>query len=922
MHSKMPSALSKLKHKLVPGSGTRSPSRDVLEEEEAKVRASTEKLSMDNDRKDRKERQEAEIARKKKEADERAAREEPAEMRAKYGTLDVRHATPDNHPDSTDVVQLALNHAPGQQVAFRARVHAIRNVSAHLVFIVFRRQEWTIQGVLKQQDGIVSEHWVRWAEHIHPESVVYVQGVLKAPQHAEVKGCSIHDVEIDVQQLHVIAEVTDSLPFSVYQLSPTDVELQKGDTREQDITETYRLANRIVDLRTATSQAVFRVNAGICNVFRSSLDSQGFIEIHTPKLQGGATESGASVFQLDYFGRPAFLAQSPQLAKQMCIAADMERVYEVGPVFRAENSNTKRHLTEYTGLDLEMAIQEDYHEALDVIDNMFKSVWKNVYTRWRHEIDLIKRQYPHEDLVWLEETPRLPFKKGIEILRASGWVDDEGNPPSDYEDLSTRAEIRLGELIKEQYHTDYYILDKFPASARPFYTMPDQDDPDVTNSFDIFLRGQEILSGGQRIHDANMLEEQMQKLHMQFEGMEEYLEGFRWGAPPHAGGGIGLERVVMLLLSLGNIRLASLFPRDPQSIRAKPQTVQIRHPEASTLHPPWQRHHGIEGIQFQPLEKLIANYGDSTNTSYLEERTRIWRSEQTGAAIGWVQIGDNAMIFGDPLCERVQYAATIIAFLRYLGQEHKHLKPIWLLVGPQTESVLGDKLEWNTLSCVAEQRAETTNVTKAKADVTHKIEQAKRHGVKCSSFGQGEESLPEDFKREVSEGIESWQQGRKGKQAHISELNTKMVFQDLPHRWFFQARDKDGKLVCFIVLVQLSQQHGWQVKYSTDFPGSPSGAVEALTMHALETARGAGIKNVTFGAGATPELESGHGLKGVQVKVLRRTYKEIASALAVGKKTGFREKLGAHGDPVWIAYPKHGLGPGGIKAVMDFFGAE
>ena len=156
--------------------------------------------------------------------------------------------------------------------------------------------------------------------------------------------------------------------------------------KTRSLPQRVRLNNRIVDLRTAPSQSIFRIQSGICNLFRTYLDAQGFIEIHTPKLQGGATESGASVFELNYFGRPAFLAQSPQLAKQMCMAADFERVYEIGPVFRAEDSNTPRHLTEYTGMDLEMALEEHYHEALDIIDGMFKSLWQGIYDRYQPEI--------------------------------------------------------------------------------------------------------------------------------------------------------------------------------------------------------------------------------------------------------------------------------------------------------------------------------------------------------------------------------------------------------------------------------------------------------------------------------------------------------------------------------------------------------
>ena len=243
--------------------------------------------------------------------------------------------------------------------------------------------------------------------------------------------------------------------------------------QNRSLPQRVRLNNRIVDLRTGPAQSIFRIQSGICNLFRSYLDTQGFIEIHTPKLQGGATESGATVFELNYFGRPAFLAQSPQLAKQMAIAADFERVYEIGPVFRAEDSNTPRHLTESTGLDWEMALEEHYHEALDIIDGMFKNLWQGIYDRYSHEIELISHFYHHDKVKWLDVTPRIAFKDGIQMLLDSGWVEEDGSRPSLTEDMSTRAEIRLGALVREKYDTDYYILDKFPASARPFYTMPD-----------------------------------------------------------------------------------------------------------------------------------------------------------------------------------------------------------------------------------------------------------------------------------------------------------------------------------------------------------------------------------------------------------------------------------------------------------------
>lgn len=194
-----------------------------------------------------------------------------------------------------------------------------------------------------------------------------------------------------------------------------------------------RLNNRVFDLRTSTNHAIFRLNSGVCNLFRDYLNSQGFFEIHTPKLQGAATESGASVFKVNYFDRPAFLAQSPQLAKQMCIAADMAKVYEIGPVFRAENSNTHRHMTEFTGLDLEMSLDNHYHEAMYTLDGMFKAIFKGLQDKYAKEIETINKQFPCEPFQWQEETVVLRFPDAVKMLR------EAGQEVEDYEDFECVA---------------------------------------------------------------------------------------------------------------------------------------------------------------------------------------------------------------------------------------------------------------------------------------------------------------------------------------------------------------------------------------------------------------------------------------------------------------------------------------------------
>lgn len=262
----------------------------------------------------------------------------------------------------------------------------------------------------------------------------------------------------------------------------------------------------------------------------------------------------------DHTAGKAFLAQSPQLAKQMCIAGDMEKVYEIGPVFRAEDSNTHRHMTEFTGLDLEMAFEEHYHEVMETIDGMLKAVFKGLKEKYAKEIGLVQLQYPHDEFTWLDETLVLKYAEATKLLR------DSGVEIADDEDMNTEKEKLLGKIVKEKYNTDYYIVDKFPLAIRPFYTMPDAANPQWSNSYDFFMRGEEILSGAQRVHEAPVLEERMKEVGIDPAEMQGYLDAFRLCAPPHAGGGIGLERVVMLFLKLGNIRRASLFPRDPKRL--------------------------------------------------------------------------------------------------------------------------------------------------------------------------------------------------------------------------------------------------------------------------------------------------------------------------------------------------------------------
>jgi hypothetical protein len=221
----------------------------------------------------------------------------------------------------------------------------------------------------------------------------------------------------------------------------------------------------------------------------------------------------------------------------------------------------------------------------------------------------------------------------------------------------------------------------------------------------------------------------MEKAKVDPETMGEYLNGFAWGAPPHGGAGIGMERILMLLLQLGDVRHASMFPRDPKSLPAKAKVSQLRHPEASTLHPPWEEHL-LEKKELQPLPKLIANYGDASNTSWLEPKFKIWRDEETGAAVGYVPHQGFAVTVAEPLCHESQYQKTIGRYLDFVKHD-TDLKPLWLLCGPNTADVLGDTFDWRCFSCAAEQRVNLEAPLKAAQDhdVQRKIRHAHKEGM-------------------------------------------------------------------------------------------------------------------------------------------------------------------------------------------------
>lgn len=440
-----------------------------------------------------------------------------------------------------------------QKVWVRARLQTSRSKGKQC-FFVLRQQKWTVQALLAVGET-VSKQMIKFTAGINKESILDVEGYVRTvPQ--KIESCSQQDVELHVEQVWVVSMAEPRLPLLVEDACRPDSEDGLAVVHQDT-----RLDNRILDLRTTTNQAIFRLEAGVCKLFREYLDSKGFVEIHTPKIIPAASEGGANVFKVSYFKGHAFLAQSPQLYKQMCISADFEKVYTVGGVFRAEDSNTHRHLTEFVGADMEMGFKYHYHEVLDVLGELFIHIFKGLRDRYAEEISTVGKQFPAEPFKFLEPSLRLEYKEGIQMLQEAGveGLDETA-------DLSTPNEKLLGRLVKAKYDTDFYMLDKFPLSVRPFYTMPDPNDMKWSNSYDFFMRGEEIMSGAQRVHDPAFLTERAKVHGIDLETIKGYIDAFRYGAPPHAGGGIGLERVTMLYLGLDNIRKTSLFPRDPKRI--------------------------------------------------------------------------------------------------------------------------------------------------------------------------------------------------------------------------------------------------------------------------------------------------------------------------------------------------------------------
>lgn len=378
------------------------------------------------------------------------------------------------------------------------------------------------------------------------ESFVSVYGIIQKAN-SPIKSCTVKNFELEVKKFLILSR-SKALPFDIKDINVVDEGVPT-------VSFNKRLDNRIIDLRGTMSQSIFRIIDDVMHSFRTFLRAHDFVEIKTSKLLGSGTEGGANLFQVDFFNKKAYLAQSPQLYKQMAVIGGFKRVYEIGHVYRAEESNINRYLSEFIGLDIEMETN-NYEDTLHFIYKMFISIFDSLKKNKFMEMENLKAYFKCEDLRYPEEPLIFTHKECVDILR-------NNQVEIDYlDDFSRANEKKLGDIISETREIDFFLIKDYPKKCRPFYTA-ELEDSIYSQSYDGILRGEEIFSGARRITDYDTLVQSAKDNGINPTNIESYLNTFQFGAPSHAGCGIGLERFVKAFFGSKDIRFFNLFPRDP-----------------------------------------------------------------------------------------------------------------------------------------------------------------------------------------------------------------------------------------------------------------------------------------------------------------------------------------------------------------------
>ncbi len=426
------------------------------------------------------------------------------------------------------MVRVLSNELPqhiGERVMIMGWLHNLRRLG-RVNFLILRDRGGFVQAVIGTEK-------LGSLEALGTESVLEVSGVVvKAPSVA--LGVELHEVE-----LKVITPVRETLPF----------ELNKP---ALSASLPVFLDHAVIGHRHPRQRAILRIASGVVAGFRETLAAQGFTEIFSPKIVAGATESGANVFQLDYFGQPAYLAQSPQFYKQIMVGV-FEKVYEVAPVFRAEPHATSRHLNEYVSLDAEIGFIKDHFTVMALLTDVLRGILQHLIDHYQQELDMLEVALPHIGA----SIPWIYYPDAQELIFEREGIDTRGEP-----DLAPEHERALGKWAKEEHGSDFVFVPGYPMAKRPFHTHPNPEDPVYSNAFDLLFRGVELVTGGQRLHLYEDYIAAAKTAGYDLEPYERYFECFKYGMPPHGGFAIGLERFVAQLLQIENIKWVTLFPRD------------------------------------------------------------------------------------------------------------------------------------------------------------------------------------------------------------------------------------------------------------------------------------------------------------------------------------------------------------------------
>ena len=361
---------------------------------------------------------------------------------------------------------------------------------------------------------------------------------------------SVISVTGEVKESNQTVLGIEVIPSSFKLYSEAGVPLPMGVVDKVNVEMDTRLNHRFMDLRKPEARAVFEIRSLVVQLISEAMISNGFVNINTPKIVASGAEGGATLFSIDYFERKAYLAQSPQLYKQMLMSTGLDRVFELGPAFRAEHSNTNRHVTEFISFDGEMSWIEKQEDVMAMIENVIDHVLTNLKEKGKKYLDIIGKE------MTIPKRP-YPILTYTECLK---MVVERGLPLKDGDDLGTEGEKIVGDIMSERGNDMYFIVE-YPEEAKPFYIM-EKDGTDRSFSFDLDYKGQEISSGGQREHRYPELLRRMEKKGLDTKDFDSYLDAFRYGMPPHGGWGIGVDRVVTKILDLPNVREAILFPRD------------------------------------------------------------------------------------------------------------------------------------------------------------------------------------------------------------------------------------------------------------------------------------------------------------------------------------------------------------------------